>query len=63
MIQESMNHPIQPTYLRVVINYLFFIYSLFKDAFSISDKTASNERMMMIVNNELEKMWKEAVVA
>jgi hypothetical protein len=38
-----------------------FICSLFNDAFSISDYTASNERM--IVNNELERMWKEAVVA
>jgi hypothetical protein len=38
-----------------------FIYSLFDEAFSISDYTASNERM--IVNNVLERMWKEAIVA
>jgi hypothetical protein len=41
-------------------NYLF-IYSLFKNAFSSSDYIASNERIM--VNNELERMWKEAVIA
>jgi hypothetical protein len=40
---------------------LFFIYSLFNDAFSISDFSASDERM--IVNSELERMWKEVVVA
>jgi hypothetical protein len=40
-----------------------FIYSLFNDAFSVSDYTVSNERMRMIVNNELERMWKEAVMA
>jgi hypothetical protein len=38
-----------------------FIYSLFNDAFSVSDFIASNE--MIMVNNELERMWKEAVVA
>jgi hypothetical protein len=38
-----------------------FIYSLFNDAFSISDYITSNERM--IVNNELERMWNEVVVA
>jgi hypothetical protein len=37
-----------------------FIYSLFNDAFNSSDYIASNERM--IVNNELERIWKEAVV-
>jgi hypothetical protein len=37
-----------------------FICGLFNDAFSISDYASSNERM--IVNNELEMMWKEAVV-
>jgi xanthine dehydrogenase iron-sulfur cluster and FAD-binding subunit A len=42
---------------------MLFIYSLFNDAFSISDYRASNERMRMTVNNELERMWKEAVVA
>jgi hypothetical protein len=41
--------------------FFLFIYSLFNDAFSISDYIASNERM--IVKNELERMWKEAVVA
>jgi hypothetical protein len=39
----------------------FFICSLFKNAFSISDYVASYKRM--IVNNELEMMWKEAVMA
>jgi hypothetical protein len=43
-----------------VFIYLF-TYSLFNDAVSISDYIASNERM--IVNNELERMWKETVVA
>jgi hypothetical protein len=42
-------------------NEYLFIYSLFNDNFSISDYIASNEKM--IVNNELERMWKEAVVA
>jgi hypothetical protein len=37
------------------------VCSLFNDVFSISDCIASNERMM--VNNELERMRKEAVVA
>jgi hypothetical protein len=46
--------------LMFVFIYLF-IYSLFNDAFSISDYIASNKRM--IVNNELERMWKETVVA
>jgi hypothetical protein len=45
------------SYGRVIL----FIYSLFNEAFSISDYIASNERM--IVNNELERMRKEAVVA
>jgi hypothetical protein len=40
---------------------LLFTYNLFNAAFNISDYIASNERM--IVNNELERMWKEAVVA
>jgi hypothetical protein len=40
---------------------VYFIYSLFNDTFSKSDYIASNERM--IVNNELERKWKEAVVA
>jgi hypothetical protein len=34
---------------------------LFNDAFSSSDYVASNESM--ILNNELEWMWKEAAVA
>jgi hypothetical protein len=38
-----------------------FIDSLFNDAFSGADNIASNKRM--IANNELERMWKEAVVA
>jgi hypothetical protein len=44
--------------LRVIY---FFFFCLFNDAFSSSDYIASNERM--IVHNELEKMWKEEVVA
>jgi hypothetical protein len=40
---------------------LLFAYSLFNDAFRSSDCIASNDRM--IVNNELERAWKEAVVA
>jgi hypothetical protein len=39
--------------------YLFVV--LFNDAFSSSEYIASDERM--IVNNELERMWKEAVMA
>jgi hypothetical protein len=38
-----------------------FICSLFNDTFSSSDYIVSNERT--ILNNELERMWKEAVVA
>jgi hypothetical protein len=38
-----------------------FIYSIFNDVFCISHYITSNERM--IVNNELERIWKEAVVA
>jgi hypothetical protein len=45
----------------VPVGTCLFIYSLFNDSFSISYYIASNE--MMIVNNELERMWKEAVVA
>jgi hypothetical protein len=41
--------------------FIYFIYNLFNGTVSISDKKASDERM--IVNNELERMWKEAVVA
>jgi hypothetical protein len=48
---------------QIIVFLSLFIYSLFNDAFSISNYTASNERMRMIVNNELERMWKEAVVA
>jgi hypothetical protein len=49
-------------FVREVVHvYIFFICSLFNDAFSISDFTASNERL--IVSNELGRMWKEAVVA
>jgi hypothetical protein len=42
-------------------HFYLFIYSFFNDAFSISDSTASNERMIVI--NELKRLWKEAVVA
>jgi hypothetical protein len=51
------------TFEFVIQSLILFIliYNLFNDAFSISDYIASNERM--IVNNELERMWKEAVVA
>jgi hypothetical protein len=41
--------------------FILFIYNLFNDAFSSTDYILSNERMT--VNNELERMWKEAVVA
>jgi hypothetical protein len=41
--------------------HTLFIYSLFNDTFSSSDYTASNERI--IVNNELESLWKKAVMA
>jgi hypothetical protein len=34
-------------------------YSLFNDAFSVT-RTVSNERVM---NDELERMWKEVIVA
>jgi hypothetical protein len=40
---------------------VYFVCSLFNDAFSSADYIASNKRM--IVNNELENIWKEAVVA
>jgi hypothetical protein len=43
------------------LSIYLFTYSLFNDAFSSSHFIASNERI--IVNNELERMWKEAVVA
>jgi hypothetical protein len=43
------------------LTFNFFVYSLFNNAFSISDYTASNERIIVI--NELERMWKEAVMA
>jgi hypothetical protein len=35
-----------------------FIHGLFNDSVSTSGYTASNERM----NNELERIWKEAVI-
>jgi hypothetical protein len=38
----------------------FMVYSLFNNAFSISDYIVSNERMR--VNNELERMWKEGTI-
>jgi hypothetical protein len=40
---------------------LFFIYGLFNDADSSSTYIASNDRM--INNNEMERIWKESVVA
>jgi hypothetical protein len=40
---------------------LVFFCSLFNDAFSVTQIIASNERTP--VNDKLEKMWKEAVVA
>jgi hypothetical protein len=48
------------TPLRNVYIYLF-ICGLFNDAASNSNCMASNDRI--IVNNELERIWKEAVVA
>jgi hypothetical protein len=45
----------------IKICYLFvLIYSLFNYASSSSDYIISNEKMI-IVNNELERMWKDAV--
>ena len=43
------------------MSYLFthrFIPSLFNDALNCYDYTESNERVL--VNNELERMWKKA---
>jgi hypothetical protein len=40
---------------------IYLFYRLFNDAFSSSDYIVLNERM--IVNTELERMWKEAVMA
>jgi hypothetical protein len=42
-------------------NIYLFIYGLFNDAISSSDYIASNNRM--VLNNELEWIWKEAAVA
>jgi hypothetical protein len=42
-------------------NYYLSFYSLFSCVFSVSGYVVSNKRM--IVNNELERMWKEAVMA
>jgi hypothetical protein len=42
-------------------SFILFIYSLFNNTFGSSDCIASNGRM--IVNNELESMRKEVVVA
>jgi hypothetical protein len=50
---NSLGSEFHPIYL--------FICAAFNDAFSSSDYAASNERM--IVNNELESMWKESVEA
>jgi hypothetical protein len=41
--------------------HCLFIYTLFNDPFNDSDYTASNVRMT--VNNELERVWKEVVIA
>jgi hypothetical protein len=38
-----------------------FICGVFYDAVSISDSITSNDKIM--VNNEFEKIWKEAVMA
>jgi hypothetical protein len=41
--------------------FLIFICGLFNDAVSISNYMTSNDRIIMI--NEFEKIWREAVVA
>jgi hypothetical protein len=43
------------------VKYGLFIYSLLNDFVSSSDYIESNKRI--IVNNEMERIWKEAVVA
>jgi hypothetical protein len=59
----TINFPSPPRYLITSSLSIVFslIYSLFNDAFSSSDYTASNETM--IVNKELERIWNEAIVA
>jgi hypothetical protein len=60
----SFHHSLHKLYFvldRQDTGSILFIYSLFNDAFSDTDYIASNERV--IVNNELERMWKEVVVA
>jgi hypothetical protein len=47
--------------LQSLIIIFLFIYSLFNNACSSSDYIALNERMVM--NNELERMQKEVVMA
>jgi hypothetical protein len=60
----SVSSTISNMLYQSVDNYLnytaVFIYSLFNDASSILDSISSNSRMT--VNNELGRMWKEAVV-
>jgi hypothetical protein len=51
-------HGILGTDLKIHCSFQFFIYSLFNNAVSSSGYIMSNDRM----NNELEMMWKEAVM-
>jgi hypothetical protein len=51
-------HGILGTDLKMHCLFLFVIYSLFNNAVSSSGYILSNDRM----NNELERMWKEAVM-
>jgi hypothetical protein len=59
----NMTHTLIPKQViqkKVYLVFNLFIHSLFNNAFSCSDYTVSNERM---IANELERMWKEVVVA
>jgi hypothetical protein len=51
-------HVVEPVF--TLAGFFLFVCALFYDAISNSDNTASND--WMVVNNELEGMWKEAVV-
>jgi hypothetical protein len=51
-------HGILGTDLKIHCLFQFFIYSLFNNAVNSSGYILSNDRM----NNELEMMWKEAVM-
>jgi hypothetical protein len=59
-MQTSVTPRISKT-LQILTERVLFICSLFNKALSNSRYTASNQRM--IGNYELEKLWKETVVA